>query len=200
MDELSKEYVIDYFSRTLLMHGDRPEAVRWSGPGQMLHYECLLDIDKSIEGKKVLDYGCGKGDFFRFLKQKNIRVDYTGCDINGKLISLAAGKYPEATFRVLDIEQDELNEEYDYIFLCGVFNLKVQGVQATVRNTLQKLFQRCRRGLALNGLSSHTPHKHFELNYISPEDLISFTVMNLSPSCVVRKDRIPYDFTLFIYR
>jgi 2-polyprenyl-3-methyl-5-hydroxy-6-metoxy-1,4-benzoquinol methylase len=200
MDNLSKEYVIDYFSRSLEMHGDRPEAVKWTRAGQELHYECLLDIDESIEGSKVLDYGCGKGDFYKFLKERNIGVDYTGCDINRKLISIAAHKFPESTFRVFDIEQDDLNEEYDYILLCGVFNLKVQGVQETTRNTLRKLFHHCRKGMAFNGLSSHNSRKQFELNYIAPEELISFAVRNLSPFYVLRQDRIPYDFTLFVYR
>ncbi len=200
MDELSKEYVIRYFDTFFNMHGDSPESVRWTPSGQELHYECLLDIDEKIEGKKVLDYGCGKGDFFQFLKEKNIHVDYTGCDINRNLISLARQKFPGVPFRVFDIEQEDLKEEYDYIFLCGVFNLKVQGIQDTVRNTLKKLFQHCRRGMAFNALSAHNPRRHFELNYIFPEDLLSFTAQNLSPLYVLRQDRIPYDFTLFIYR
>lgn len=90
-----------------------------------MHYEALLDIADSINGKRVLDFGCGKGDFCRFLKQRDIRVDYAGVDINEKLIGMARAKNPGILFRVFDIEQDTLDEEFDYIFLCGVFNLKV---------------------------------------------------------------------------
>jgi len=34
MDELAREYVISFFDRNLLLHGDRPEAVRWTAKGQ----------------------------------------------------------------------------------------------------------------------------------------------------------------------
>jgi hypothetical protein len=53
--------------------------------------------------------------------------------------------------------------------------------------------------LALNALSSHTPVKDVELNYTSPEEMVKFAIENLSPSVALRHDRIPNDFTLFIY-
>ncbi len=198
MDDLSKEYVISFYNKTLQMHGDRPEAVKWTSKGQSLHYKCLLDIDSSIMGKKVLDYGCGKGDFYQFLKDKNISVQYTGFDINERLISLARGKFPECRFTVFDIEKDKLDEDFDYIFLCGVFNLKLKNLEETIKNILTRLFSHCRRAIAFNALSAYDPQKGFELNYISPLDMFEFAIKNLSPFVSLIHDRIPYDFTMFI--
>jgi SAM-dependent methyltransferase len=200
MDELSKEYVISFYNNTLQLHGDRPEAVRWTSSGQAEHYRCLLEISKRIDGKKILDYGCGKGDFYQFLKENNLSVHYTGFDINEGLISLAKRKFPECVFKVFDIECDPLDENFDYIFLCGVYNLKVQGLRETIENTLKKLFNHCRIAMAFNGLSMHSPKKDFELNYISPENLFGFAVKNLSPYVTLRHDTIPYDFTIFVYK
>jgi SAM-dependent methyltransferase len=200
MDELAREYVLSFYDKTLRMFGDRPEALRWTSGGQELHYEALLDIADSIHGKKVLDFGCGKGDFCRFLKQRDIQVDYTGLDINEKLIGMAREKNPGTRFSVFDIEQDTLGEDFDYIFLCGVFNLNVQGIDGVIRSALKKLFGRCRIGLAFNAPSAHNPKKDFELHYVSPEDLFSFAMRNLSPFVSIRHDRMPYDFTMFVYR
>lgn len=199
MDDLSKEYVISFFDKNLMLHGDRPEAVRWTSKGQQEHYEALLDIG-DIGGSKILDFGCGKGDLCRFLAERNITVDYTGYDINEKLIDLAKSKFPAGDFRVFDVDRDDLTEDFDYIFLCGVFNLKVEGVDDLVRRALVKLFQHCRVGLAFNALSAHNPKKDFELNYTSPEELFAFAVRNLSPFVSLRHDRIAYDFMMFIYR
>lgn len=199
MDDLSKEYVISFFDKNLRLHGDRPEAVRWTAKGQKQHYESLLDIG-DIHGKKVLDYGCGMGDFFGFLRDRGVGVDYTGYDINEKLIALAKQKYPEGRFRVFDIERDVINEEFDLIFLCGVFNLKVAGLDDTIRNVLTGLFNHCRTGLAFNALSSHNPRKDFELHYIFPEEIFSFAVRELSPYVSLRHDRMAFDFTIFVYR
>lgn len=198
MDGLYKEYLVSYFDRLLKMHGDKPEALRWSAGGQFLHYECLLDIDSSIEGSKVLDYGCGKGDLYQYLKDRSISVDYTGCDINGSLISFAKQKHPGADFRVFDIEAEELGEEFDYIFLCGVFNLKLKDLDKTVKNVLKRLFPHCRRALAFNALSSETPQKAVELSYLSPDEMIQFARQELSPHVSFARERIPYDFTMFV--
>lgn len=199
MDELSKEWVVTFFDRQLGLHGDRPEAVRWSQSGQYLHYESLLDIG-DISGGKVLDYGCGKGDFYRFLQDRGIHAEYSGFDINEKLIDLAKKKFPGVDFRVFDVEKDILDEDFDYIFLCGVFNLNVQGLDETIKNTLRALFKHCSKALAFNALSAHNPRKDFELHYTSPEEVFVFAAENLSPFISLRHDRMVYDFMMFIYR
>jgi len=199
MDELSKEYVISFFDTNLMLHGDRPEAVRWTTVGQQAHYRSMLDIG-DMAGRKILDFGCGKGVLYQFLKERDISVEYTGCDINGKLITAAQNKYPGVDFRVLDIDKDVLDEDFDFIFLCGVFNLRIEGLDEVIRDVLKRLFARCRIGLAFNALSAHNPKKDFELHYTSPEELFAFAVRNLSPYVSLRHDRMCYDFTLFVYR
>ncbi len=199
MDDLARDYVISFYGRMLRMFGDRPESLGWTRNGQVLHYEALLDIG-NIEGKNILDFGCGKGDFYRFLREKQVCTHYSGFDINEDLITVARKRYPGVCFRVFDIETDIMEEDFDYIFLCGVFNLKVQGIGQTVRKTLKTLFGHCKVGLAFNALSSHSPKKDFELHYESPGELFSFAVENLSPLVSLRHDRIPYDFTMFVYK
>ena len=200
MEELYKEYVISFFDKTLQLNGDRPEAVGWSQKGQQLRFKDLLGIDNDIRGKRVLDYGCGKGDLYQFLKDKNIPVSYTGFDINHNLISLAKSKFPEAEFRVFDIEEERLNEDFDYIFLCGVFNLKVAGIDETVRNVLKRLFERCNIALAFNALSDHCFNKDFQLHYVSPEKILEFALKELSPHACIKEGGNADDFTMFVYK
>lgn len=200
MEELCKEYVISYFDRTLRAFGDRPEAVGWSASRQLTRYGNLLETGHDIRGKKVLDYGCGKGDFYGFLRSMDISVSYTGFDINENLIDLARSKYPECRFEIFDAERDTLTETFDFIFLCGVFNLKVEGLNNTIRNVLKSLFEHCESTLAFNGLSAHTPDKAYDLHYVSPEDMVEFARQNLSPHVVLRQGTIPHEFFIFINR
>lgn len=199
MDELHKEYIIDFFEKSLKLHGDRPEAVRWTSEGQIRHYKAMLDVG-DIKNSKILDFGCGKGDFYQFLKTNNIPVEYHGYDINRDLIELAKKKYPEVDFKVFDIDKDSLKDNFDYIFLCGVFNLKIQGIEDFIKDVLKKLFEKCNIALAFNALSCYETKKDFELNYICPEEIFSFSVKNLSPYVSLRHDRLKYDFTMFIYK
>lgn len=199
MEELYKEYVISFFDKTLQLHGDRPAGVGASQKGQELRFEELLNIG-DIRGMKVLDYGCGKGDLFQFLKDRDIPVSYTGFDINSNLISLAKSKFPETDFRVFDIEEEELTENFNYIFLFGVFNLKVAGIDETIRNVLKMLFEHCNIALAFNALSDHSLGKDFQLHYVSPEEILQFALKELSPHASIKKSGNSDDFTMFVYR
>jgi SAM-dependent methyltransferase len=199
MDPFSKDQLLTFYNRHFKKFGDRPEALRWTPQGQLRRYHTFLDIAPDLNNQKILDYGCGMGDFYKFLKRRGLEVKYTGVDINENFINVAKKKYPECNFTVMNVDEDSLEGYYDYIFICGVFNLRVPGVQDDLRNALVTLFKHCNKALALNALSSHTPTKDIELNYTSPEDTVRFAIENLSPSVSLRHDRIPDDFTLFIY-
>jgi ubiquinone/menaquinone biosynthesis C-methylase UbiE len=201
MDPYSKDKLLSFYNFHLQKFGDRPEALRWTPQGQLRRYHMLADIapPEELNNSTVLDYGCGTGDFYRFLKRRGINVKYTGVDINENFIDLARKKYPECTFKVMSVDDDELEGFFDYIFICGVFNLNVPGVDEDMKNALTTLFRHCNKGLALSALSSHTPVKDPELHFTSPEELLQFSIRHLSPAVSLRHDRIPQDFTLYVY-
>jgi SAM-dependent methyltransferase len=200
MDGPAKEYLISFYSAQLKLHGDRPEALRWTPEGQRMRYGLLLEVAPRLEGKKLLDYGCGKGDFYSFLKQNRIHADYTGMDINPELIALASMKHPEARFRVFDAEEEDPGEDFDYVFLCGVFNNRVEGATETMKNIMKKLFRHTRAALAVTALSSRAGGRDAELNYVSPAEIVDFALREITPYLVLRHDLVPDDFTLFLYR
>ena len=201
MDPYSHEQILSFYNYHLKKFGDRPEALRWTPQGQLRRYHMLADIASPDELRNcsVLDYGCGTGDFYRFLQRRGIPVQYTGVDINENFINLAKKKYPECAFAVMDADDGEFDRNYDYIVICGVFNLQVPGVDDDMKNALVKLFRHCNKGLALNALSSHSPLRDHELHFTSPEEMLKFSIENLSPYVSLRHDRIPNDFTLYIY-
>jgi len=201
MDPYSKDQILSFYNFHLKKFGDRPEALRWTPQGQLKRYHMLADIApaRDLNNATVLDYGCGTGDFYKFLKRRGIHVKYTGVDINENFINLAKSKYPECTFKVMNADDDQFEGFYDYIFICGVFNLQVPGVDDDLKNALVTLFRHCNKGLALSALSSHTPIKDPELHFTSPGEMVKFSLENLSPSIALRHDRIQYDFTLYVY-
>lgn len=182
------------------MQGDRPEALRWTPEGQVSRYRQFLEITDDINAKKILDYGCGKGDFYGFLKDNGITADYTGTDITPGFVRLAKKKYPECSFRVFDIEEEELCEDFDFVFLCGVFNNRIEGIEDTMKNVIKKLFEHTREGLAFNALSAFSRDKSFELNYIDPGYLLGFVLREITPYVSLRHDGKSLDFTVFLYK
>lgn len=201
VDPYSKEQLLSFYNFHLKKFGDRPEALRWTPQGQLKRYQMLSDIApaKDLNNATVLDYGCGTGDLYKFLQRRGITVKYTGVDINENFIDLAKQKYPECTFKVMNADDDQFEGFFDYIFICGVFNLNVPGVDEDMKNALTTLFKHCNKGLALSALSSHTPIIDPELHFTSPEEMVRFAIENLAPSVVLRHDRIPNDFMLYVY-
>lgn len=198
MDPLGKKELLAFYDRHLRDFGDRPEAVRWTPEGQQRRYRTMVGITGDFAGKKVLDFGCGKGDFYGFMRDKGLSFTYCGVDINEHLIELAKSKYPEAEFIAMDIDEAKLAREFDIIFVCGVFNLRIAGIEDCMKTVLKKLFHLCRESLHVNFLTYHVPQRSIELFYVKPEEILAFAVGELSGNVTLRHHN--EDIYLSIYR
>ncbi|MEW6416897.1 MAG: class I SAM-dependent methyltransferase [Nitrospirota bacterium] len=198
MDPLGKKELLYFYNRHLKDFGDAPQTVRWTHEGQLRRYETLLEIAGNLSGKRILDFGCGKGDLYGFLKEKDITINYCGIDINENLIELAKSKYPEAEFIAMDIEEAEIEREFDIIFVCGAFNLRVAGVDVSMKNVLKKLFRLCREALHVNLLTYYVAQRNVELFYVKPEVILHFAITELSRSVTLMHEK--EDIFLSVYR
>jgi len=72
-------------------------------------------------GDRVLDCGCGPGDFLEYLPD----VDYVGVDISEDYIESARGRFGDrATFRVGSVGHETMSEEghYDLVLANGLLH------------------------------------------------------------------------------
>lgn len=198
MDPLGKKELLHFYNRHLKDFGDAPQAVRWTPEGQRLRYETLLKIAGDISGKKILDFGCGKGDLYGFIKERDISINYCGIDVNENLIKLAKSKYPETEFIAVDLEESEFERVFDVIFICGVFNLRIAGIEESMKNVLKKLFRLCKEALHVNFLSYYIAQRNVELFYVKPEGIMKFAITELSPSVTLMHEK--EDIFLSVYK
>ena len=198
MDPLGKKELLDFYTRHLKDFGDAPQAVRWTPGGQLRRFETLLRIAGDSSGKTVLDFGCGKGDLYGFMKEKGFSPSYCGIDINKNFIELARRKYPDSEFFVLDIDETDFNRYFDIIFICGVFNLRIAGIEESMKHGLRKLFRLCKEALHVNLLTSYIPQKSAELFYVKPEEILNFAITELSRSVALQHTK--EDIFLSVYR
>lgn len=200
MDEYGKRELLSFYDRHLRDFGDSPQALRWTAEGQEARYRAMLSIAGDLNGKRVLDFGCGKGDFYGFMRARGIESKYCGIDVNAGLIGVASEKYPGADFRVLDIEEAGLKESFDVIIACGVFNLRIGGIQESMRSVLRLLFERCKEAMHFNALSSYTVQKDVELFFVNPEELLKFTLDALSLRVILRHNLVRGDVFTSVFR
>jgi SAM-dependent methyltransferase len=200
MGPYGKQELVAFYDRHLRDFGDHPQALRWTTEGQARRYDALFAIAGDISDSEFLDFGCGKGDFYGFLKNKNAKVKYCGIDVNKNLIGLATKKYPEAEFLSVDIEEDRFNRTFDVIFICGEFNLRIAGIEESMKSCLKILFGMCREALHFNALSYIIHQRNVELYYVKPEELLQFVSADLSDNAVLRDDIIKGDIFLSVYK
>lgn len=200
MDAYGKKELLDFYDRHLEKFGDAPQALRWTGTGQEIRYRELVDIASPLEGRSILDYGCGKGDFLTFLKEQGIDAAYTGADVNANLIGLARKKHPDGDFVCGSVEEGVFDRHFDVVIICGVFNLRVAGIAASLRKSLKKLFALSRESLHLNIPSSLTKHKDPDMYYAEPDELLRFALDELSPRVTLRHGPVKNEIFLSVYR
>lgn len=199
MDPYGKQELLAFFDRHLRDFGDAPQAVRWTREGQQRRYEAFRGIIGDLGGRSLLDFGCGKGDFYGFLRDRGETGAYCGIDINAGLAALARSKYPEAEFLTLDVEETPLKRRFDIVVACGVFNLRIGGITASLKETVKILHGLCRESLHLNFLTARTPWHDVELHYVEPVDLLRFALEELSPKVTLRHGLVPDDVYLSVF-
>jgi SAM-dependent methyltransferase len=177
--------------------------LRWTAKGQQARYVQMLRIDPALAGARVLDYGCGMGDFAAFLDTHAPGVTYTGIDINPRLIEIARRRNPRGRFLVLDIEEDAPPEDFgpfDYVFVIGVFNNRIEGATEAMKNAVARLFPLARRALGLSCISSYSATRDADINYVSPEEMVSFALGYVTPHVTLLHEHVQDDLTLFLYK
>jgi SAM-dependent methyltransferase len=199
---------------------DSPEAVFARGEDKVrLRYSTLCEIDE-LNGKKVLDFGCGTALLLSYFKEKNIDCEYHGWDISEAMVEIATQRHPEADFKVVDVLRDDLTEYlgyFDIILASGVFNGMcgtesyipheiMTGTRAYqlhekwIWNTLQQLWSLCNKGLAVNFLAEYVDWRDDGLYYCPLGKIIPLIAEHLSKYFTVRRDYELYEFTLYVFK
>jgi SAM-dependent methyltransferase len=197
-----------HYQTLLQQHGFSPKSVQHiDRKSQYKRFEILCEID--LNASSIIDVGCGLGDMYQYLQEKNFLGKYLGVDFLPDFIKLSSerfNKVPQASFSVCDLEKDKLPLEYDYIFLSGVFNNKLSNNESFMRNTINKMFASCNKGIAFNAMSTYVDYQDPELYYSNPLEIFDFCKRNLTKNIVLRheyivkENSIPFEYTIYLYK
>lgn len=183
------------------LHGNAPEAVQYSDrASQEARFRILTDIGP-LKGTRVLDFGCGLAHLLDWLEAGGIHVDYTGVDIVPGFLAAAAGRYPNQRFCHWE---DIAGESFDWAFVSGVFNNRVDDNWAFLTRTVRDLLACTRRGVAFNAMSTWVDRQDPSLWYVEPERAFAF-LKSLTPFVTLRNDYVvrevpvPFEFACYAY-
>lgn len=180
---------------------DDPRVVWNSRESQEARFAVLVEVG-DLHHATILDVGCGLGDFWAYLKRKNIDfADYLGLDINPQMIVSAREKYPAARFEERDLMRSPLlPNQFDYVFASGIFNMVIPGWERMTFQTLRHMFETSRRGVAVNFLSRLSGNSNPAARYSLPSEILPFVERELTHRFALRHDYRANDFTVFLYK
>jgi len=163
----------------------RENAVGWLAPGSQ-ERNFLNVIPYLEEGDKILDFGCGLGDFSSFITKYLSSFDYVGVDINPKFIKNAKKGHSQFEFYHIETPQ-EITENFDKIVAIGVFTWFI--TREDFIRTIEHLYSICTDKLIITCIHTDIARHSWDLTYRGYNEKIFqelFPDMNIE---FERKDR-----------
>ncbi|MCM8532323.1 MAG: class I SAM-dependent methyltransferase [Lentisphaeraceae bacterium] len=188
---------IEYYQNRFKKFGRSYETLNWgSKESQELRFSIFSEIGR-LNNKKLLDIGCGLGDYYNFLTDNKIDCSYKGIDLVEDLVGEAKQLFPEATFEVEDLFSMEA--EYDFIFASGIFYLRKEKPFEYMKAVIEKMFSLCTNGVAFNSLSTWALKTDDGEFCADPVKVLEFC-KSITQNLVLKHDYHPSDFTVYMYR
>ncbi|MBI4843585.1 MAG: class I SAM-dependent methyltransferase [Nitrospirae bacterium] len=192
--------LINFYENNVQKYENDIRSVAWGSRESQEKRFLVLSQMADLEGRSILDVGCGLGDLYSWLKARYRSFEYTGADITPSMINQAVKSHPGAEFRVWNINESAVSAPlYDFVFASGIFNRKIEGHEAFIKETIHSMFSLCKTGIAFNILSRKADFFEDEEYYADPGELLNYC-MTLSRKAVLRHDYMPHDFTVYLYK
>ncbi len=194
-----KEKIIERYNEKLKKNSANDLLSTGNQLRRNIRFKVLSEIG-NFENKKILDLGCGTGDFYQYLVDNNIKCNYTGYDINLNVIDIAKKRFPSVRFEVKDISNEDY-PEFDYIVSTSSFNNKLDEVcnYEFIQNILKTCYLHSKEGVCIDFLVSYVDYKHDFAFYYHPEKI--FTIAkSISRRATIRNDYPLFEFALYLYK
>jgi SAM-dependent methyltransferase len=174
---------IERYTRRLREYGEDPRTLGWDTRAhQWARFAAVVDA-VDLEGRAVLDIGCGLADFRAFLLDRGIApASYAGIDINDDLLAVSGRRFPEARFARRNIVVEPYPEPVcDVAIMLGLVNFRLHNLDnyEYAARAIDAAFAACREALVVDMLSDRTsaeyPREDFVF-YFDPARMLALAL------------------------
>ena len=190
---------IKIYKKLYKKYGNSFKSLDWgSKKKQILRFKILSKIG-NLDKKKILDVGCGFGDFNLWLKKNKKRVSYFGIDIVPEMIAEAKKKHKKGFFyHGSFLKNKEINtQKFDYVFASGIFTFNKKKGDSILKKTILKMWKISKKGIAFNCLNSKNKFKNSDEFTANPKNVYNFC-KKLSQNVKLNESYLPSDFTIYL--
>jgi len=201
MKKNDKEVIIKRYSDRVQQFGHGVSAIGEPKGRQSYYFDFLLRLEGFDKNDSILDVGCGYGDLFKFLKQQGWSGQYTGVDINKELIEEGRIKYPDADLRVLDLQEEKIDGNYDWCVSAHVLTSSTEDVSYInhLFEMVSIMFELSNKGISFNLLSPLVDYTN-PIHARPPIEEIIPLITKLTNRFSVSHDYMPYEYVISCYK
>lgn len=196
-----KQTAINHFNHEHLSKEQNRNAGMWPNKeGQIVRFKALMEIG-DLNGKKIIDVGCGLADFYYFLIENSITtINYTGLELHPEIVKLAKEKHPEINILNMDILENHFEtDEFDYSFASGLFNFRLDDWFLRTETILKELFRISKTGVSANFLRWREDNLNPASYYTKPVEIMEM-IGKITNNFVIKGNYKVNDFTVFIFK
>lgn len=165
---------------------------------QRMRFEAFV-VHHDLQGKSILDVGCGVGDLWAHLRARGIECEYLGTDLSSEMIHRCQERFPEAAFEQRNILEWEPGRTFDYVVAFGIHNVKFDGCRELLEAITRRQFELCSVAAHTSILTDRFPGFGPHAQAWRAEETLGMA-LEITPYVVLRHDYLPNDFSLTLYR
>jgi len=197
----------NYFNEKIETYGAEPRGVDYNGPdAQIVRFEQLIKLIDVSMPFSILDFGCGYGALFDFLKSRDdLAFEYFGFDMLEKMIEAARDAHANFKNAHFTAELRTL-VPCDYLVAGAIFNNKFQASEeewiSHIFDVLRQMNTLCTKGFSFNMLTKYSDAERMaqrpDLFFGDPRVFFDFCKRNVSRRVALLEDYGLYDFTILV--
>jgi cyclopropane fatty-acyl-phospholipid synthase-like methyltransferase len=202
-----KEELKRYYECNLRSFGPSAMGMGWkSKEAQQVRFDQMVRIIDKKNNFSINDLGCGMGDFFVYLAERDYKnFRYTGYDMFESMLLLAKDKFNGGNNAAwVNIQSSHELRSADYTIASGIFHLKCdlpdeKWIQY-ILETLHQMDRSSKKGFAFNMLTIYSDKEYMKDNlyYSDPLFFFDFCKKNFSKNVALLHDYFEYDFTILV--
>lgn len=193
-----------HFDERVEKFGAGLQSVDWkSRAAQYNRFRQLLKVADFSAPFSILDYGCGDGELYNFLKAASADFQYFGFDVSPQMIAAARQSFAGEQNGLFSTRLEDFPAA-DYAAASGIFNLKFDADDTDwkeyMRTTIAELNRLSYKGFAFNALTSYSDaeFRRADLFYADPLYWFDYCKRNCSRFVSLLHDYPEYDFTIIV--
>jgi len=200
MVKIDKQIIAKYYGGKFLKHGDTPRGVDWKDKeSQLIRFKSFDHLFMDSKSFSVLDYGCGKGDLYIYLKNKYKKIKYYGVDLAQEMIDFAEKKF--AKMKNCSFSTEYKKTQPDYCVASGTFTVKHNFSNKEwyeyMLDEIDKLYRSAGKGIGFNLMTSYVDFKAKHLFYMDPSKMMDQMIRKYKHVDIVHSYPL-YEYTVLI--